>query len=972
MKIALRVLVGLAIIAGSLTLLLVLALTLKAAVVLLFIPFALAAMAFWVWMVVDCAQRVSAGEKDKIGWLLVVILLHFIGALAYFFFGRSQKPLSRLTPPQAAPPPPPFNAGDGQSVGMSAMPPPAPPPTGAPESSSPNAPAKCPKCGAVLPTAASEGLCPRCLVQMNLAASTQFTGAAPAGPPPLPEEIAKHFPQLEVMECLGRGGMGVVYKARQPRLNRFVALKILAPNRQQDPQFAERFIREAQALAKLNHPNIVTVFDFGEADGMYYLLMEYVDGMTLRGLLHGGKLAPEQAMAIVPRICEALQFAHEQGVVHRDIKPENVLVDKQGRVKIADFGIARMMGVGGLPEHTRDRYVIGTPYYMAPEQVEHPLTVDHRADIYSLGVVFYEMLTGELPLGRFALPSQKVQVDVRLDDVVLRTLEKEPQRRYQHASQVKTDVENISGVTAAAGGFAGTPPPMVPPSMLGAAGTPGGKPRSVFWPVMAKLAFGMILLGLLAFTVLFVMWNFASKYIPSVLHSSGSALHGSGVLATRTLALAPFSKIDVTGSPDLDVQIGTPLSVTVSADDNIQPLIEARVEDDTLHIRTTRYYNSDLGVKFAITVPSLDAMALIGSSTVNIHKLNANTFTLSAKGAGDVSMDGVADKLDVEVMGAGDVKARDLTAKDVSVYVAGAGNVAVNASQSLNVSIAGAGSVSYAGHPATVQKRVAGLGSIQEIADNDSANTGGNSTAAAAAPVEASAPAEPVVSSTSQISPAQLEVLQAQLKGAQGEVVRLQQLYDSGQSPATDLYAAMEQVDILQAQIAGDAEKEAEARLTWTEKRLQLTEKLLQAGVVPSADYQKLATEVETLKAQLKAVTSAASAPATPSAVDLQKARDAANLMDLQKRYNAAVGITDWQSRDAALSALAKSAAVMDQPAIVKQALGNVTDWQKRDVSIRECARSLLKNGDRAKAIDLANTITDWQMRDATLAEMSR
>jgi hypothetical protein len=195
----------------------------------------------------------------------------------------------------------------------------------------------------------------------------------------------------------------------------------------------------------LNHPNIVAVHDYGEADGMFFLVMEYVDGMTLRQLLRNGQIKPEAALAIVPPICQALQFAHEQGVVHRDIKPENVLLDKQGRVKIADFGIAKLLDAD--PPHaalTEERSVIGTPHYMAPEQVEQPHRVDHRADIYSLGVVFYEMLTGELPLGRFLPPSRKIQMDVRLDEVVLRALEKEPDQRYQKVSQIRTDVETIA------------------------------------------------------------------------------------------------------------------------------------------------------------------------------------------------------------------------------------------------------------------------------------------------------------------------------------------------------------------------------------------------------------------------------------------------------------------------------------------------------------------------------------------------
>jgi tRNA A-37 threonylcarbamoyl transferase component Bud32 len=314
---------------------------------------------------------------------------------------------------------------------------------------------RCPRCGARLGPASAGGVCPGCLVAMNLAAPTEAPTGAEAGgtqvvkPPvatPLPlAEVARHFPQLEILECLGCGGMGVVYKARQPHLNRLVALKILAPDKEQDPAFTERFTREAQTLARLNHPRIVTLYDFGKVDGWFFLLLEYVDGLSLRQLLRSKRLSPEEALAIVPKICEALQYAHEHGVVHRDIKPENVLLNTEGRVKIADFGIAKIVsGETAQPSITQEEQVIGTPHYMAPEQVEHPKRVDHRADIYSLGVVFYEMLTGELPLGKFAPPSQRVRVDVRLDEVVLHALEKDPNRRYQHANEVKTDVETIT------------------------------------------------------------------------------------------------------------------------------------------------------------------------------------------------------------------------------------------------------------------------------------------------------------------------------------------------------------------------------------------------------------------------------------------------------------------------------------------------------------------------------------------------
>jgi serine/threonine protein kinase len=288
---------------------------------------------------------------------------------------------------------------------------------------------------------------------LNLKTETVFTDDTPAAQPPLPpEQIAPHFPQLEILECLGRGGMGVVYKARQKTLNRLVALKLLAPERVRDAKFAERFTREAQALAALNHPNIVTIYDFGQAGGFYYLLMEFVDGVNLRQLLRTQKFTPEEALAIVPPLCDALQFAHDRGIVHRDIKPENLLLDKTGRVKVADFGIAKMLGTtngGGnagdpaAPENVTQN-VVGTPSYSAPEQKTDPQHVDSRADIYSLGVVFYEMLTGELPGKRLEPPSKKVQIDVRLDEVVLRALERKPELRYQQVSEVKTMVETIA------------------------------------------------------------------------------------------------------------------------------------------------------------------------------------------------------------------------------------------------------------------------------------------------------------------------------------------------------------------------------------------------------------------------------------------------------------------------------------------------------------------------------------------------
>jgi len=340
---------------------------------------------------------------------------------------------------------------------------------------------KCPQCGTPLTTGALAGLCPACLLKMGAGADTVTEGKQPPFDPPSVAELAAKFPQLEILGLIGKGGMGAVYKARQRQLDRIVALKILPPGIGDDPAFAERFAREAKALAKLNHPNIVTLYEFGKvgssgresapiesggstesqsrltstATPIYYFFMEFVDGVNLRQLLHAGRIFPREALAIVPQICDALQFAHDQGIVHRDIKPENILLDRRGRVKVADFGLAKLVGVGnepmaregataGSPALTESGKVMGTPNYMAPEQKEYPDIVDNRADIYALGVVFYQMLTGELPGKTIAPPSTKVQIDVRLDEIVLRALDKNPELRYQQVSEVKTMVETIA------------------------------------------------------------------------------------------------------------------------------------------------------------------------------------------------------------------------------------------------------------------------------------------------------------------------------------------------------------------------------------------------------------------------------------------------------------------------------------------------------------------------------------------------
>ena len=203
---------------------------------------------------------------------------------------------------------------------------------------------------------------------------------------------------------LGRGGMGIVYKADDTVLDRTVALKVLPESLKENPQALKNFLREAKSAAKLNHPNIVTVYDAGEQDGVYYIAMEYVDGNTLKDIIkRRGKIAPRGIVHVVSQMCEALAYAHEKKIVHRDVKTANTMWTKDRKAKIMDFGLAKV--IEEVRNHTT--VVSGTPFYMSPEQTLGK-NVDQRSDLYSLGVSVFEMATGTLPFTEGNLPYHHV------------------------------------------------------------------------------------------------------------------------------------------------------------------------------------------------------------------------------------------------------------------------------------------------------------------------------------------------------------------------------------------------------------------------------------------------------------------------------------------------------------------------------------------------------------------------------------
>lgn len=255
---------------------------------------------------------------------------------------------------------------------------------------------------------------------------------------PIVEEVESLFPAYNVHALIACGGMGAVYQATQKSLDRVVAIKILPREFSTDEAFRTGFEAEAKAMAKLNHPNLIGVYDFGEVSGMLYIIMEYVAGKSLFHSANAVALDPDEASRIVADVCRGLAHAHEFGILHRDIKPSNILLDPQASPKIGDFGLARALE----SQIEEGEQIFGTPGYTAPEVVEPPFTIDHRADIFSVGVMLHELLVGKLPSADTRPPSQICGCSPRFDEIVKKATNPDPNQRYSSANDFAKALEN--------------------------------------------------------------------------------------------------------------------------------------------------------------------------------------------------------------------------------------------------------------------------------------------------------------------------------------------------------------------------------------------------------------------------------------------------------------------------------------------------------------------------------------------------
>ncbi len=260
--------------------------------------------------------------------------------------------------------------------------------------------------------------------------------------PPEPDALSALLPAYGVQHLIAAGGMGAVYAGLQRDLDRPVAIKLLAAQGLQDAEAVERFRTEAKAMARLNHPNVPQVYDFAVLPDCYVLIMELIAGENVYSLLHQDGLSSTAALRLFTEIADAVQYAHSKSIIHGDIKPGNIILNDEGHAKLVDFGLARLSTGAPQDEHA-DWIPMGTPEYAAPELFVPHTVPDHRADIYALGVVLHELLTGAVPEGDFTLPAAGLQLDPRVDDIIARCMEVEPAARWKSAAQIRDMMQDI-------------------------------------------------------------------------------------------------------------------------------------------------------------------------------------------------------------------------------------------------------------------------------------------------------------------------------------------------------------------------------------------------------------------------------------------------------------------------------------------------------------------------------------------------
>ncbi|GAB4291116.1 MAG: hypothetical protein Kow0090_04480 [Myxococcota bacterium] len=312
---------------------------------------------------------------------------------------------------------------------------------------------KCPNCGRLndvsIFVSGQKVSCHFCGIRFEVHRTDP--GVKLESPPPLTKqemELLKKAPKIhgyEIYSVIGYGGMGVIYLARQSSLQRDVAIKVLSEKWVGQEVILRRFHREAAALASLSHPNIITIIDKGEIEGQPYFVMEYIKGRSLRNVINRAPVKTDAFVGYIVQVCRGLSHAHERKFVHRDLKPENLLIDSNNNIKIADFGLAALIDPDLSSDHmTKSRVAMGTISYMAPEQRKDAKSVDFLADIYSLGVVMYEMMTRTLPMGAVRPPSQvHPEADPRFDELIIKCLDPDPKARPESAEKVKDTVRDL-------------------------------------------------------------------------------------------------------------------------------------------------------------------------------------------------------------------------------------------------------------------------------------------------------------------------------------------------------------------------------------------------------------------------------------------------------------------------------------------------------------------------------------------------